>query len=246
MISHQSSVIRLNFRARADRPLITDPWSLIIRRSAFTLIELLVVVAIIAILAAMLLPSLKGAREKGRSAKCVSNLKQIALAAILYADDYNGCVMPMWVDNNTSYWQFTFDRYLVARPAGAQPSCLKSPIWNCPSNPSLVTTGCGPGVWWSGGLPCYGMNRAWWDFRTFYHDIMNPATKVLFAESNWKLAGTGTVTSYFYANPANYGFVGHVRGMNVLFCDHHIEWVPASSPILAGTSAAAVKYWSAN
>src|SRR4051794_20074794 len=59
------------------------------RRPAFTLIELLVVIAIIAILAAILFPVFAQAREKGRQATCISNLKQLGTAATMYAQDWD-------------------------------------------------------------------------------------------------------------------------------------------------------------
>jgi prepilin-type N-terminal cleavage/methylation domain-containing protein/prepilin-type processing-associated H-X9-DG protein len=59
-------------------------------RRAFTLIELLVVIAIIALLMAILMPALSRAKEQGKRAACLSNLKQLTLAWIMYADENEG------------------------------------------------------------------------------------------------------------------------------------------------------------
>lgn len=76
-------------------------------KKSFTLIELLVVIAIIAILAGMLLPAFNNARERARSARCVSNLKQICQALQFYMsdnEDYMPCAMDMHRTGYNTGW----------------------------------------------------------------------------------------------------------------------------------------------
>ena len=77
-------------------------------RKAFTLIELLVVIAIIAILAAMLLPALARAKEAGKRTACLNNLRQLSLAAQMYAGDNQGTYPPHW---STVRWPDRFHDY---------------------------------------------------------------------------------------------------------------------------------------
>lgn len=66
------------------------------KRQGFTLIELLVVIAIIAILAAILFPVFAGAKEKARQATCSSNMRQISMALLMYAENNEGCAPLYW------------------------------------------------------------------------------------------------------------------------------------------------------
>ncbi|MBC7805377.1 MAG: type II secretion system protein [Akkermansiaceae bacterium] len=72
-------------------------------RSGFTLIELLVVVAMIAVLAAILFPVFNQAREKGRQSSCLSNVRQIGIATLLYTQDYDE-TLPLYQYNSLIYW----------------------------------------------------------------------------------------------------------------------------------------------
>jgi prepilin-type N-terminal cleavage/methylation domain-containing protein/prepilin-type processing-associated H-X9-DG protein len=103
MIGHPGRGDGLRHRPRAGHTE-APPFPARCRQRGFTLIELLVVIAIVALLAAILFPVFAQAREKARQADCISNLRQIGLAAIMYAQDYDETLPLYRYFPQPTYW----------------------------------------------------------------------------------------------------------------------------------------------
>jgi len=200
------------------------------KKSGFTLIELLVVVAIIAILAAMLLPALSKAREKARQAVCMNNLKQIGLMLLMYTSDFEG-YWP-YAGYNDYDWSEWRDRLAHAGYVDRKQRISTSPRhatdghlakYYCPSNLISVLTYAMPrgesaflGATAGGWRPSAGAGECIKDSQ-----IRNPSVKIVITEDK--------ANNVAYPRSAWQSEVYqevHNDGANYLFCDGHVEWHP--------------------
>ena len=216
------------------------------RQKGFTLIELLVVIAIIALLMGILMPALQRARKQSKGVVCRSNLKQVGMAANLYAEDHDLFIPRSsgWSEiNEMRPWFQCFMPYMAQKAVDDDYRNVK--IFRCPSYPDKEQT------------LCFVVN-AWPDKDGKRHkhskltDCENPASTIYLTDNEYgpwrtiiKKATDRDLTrcdvwvethlpdsdSEDVTRGRRVARARHRNGVNVLYLDWHVEWMASEEMI---------------
>lgn len=205
------------------------------RYRGFTLIELLVVIAVISILMAILMPALKTAREQGKRVVCLNNLKQLTLAWIMYADNYDGKlvnsdlgyagnppVSTWWVnwpkkglDDTTKEW------HKAIKAGQLWPYCKNLKVFKCPNGPKeyaityAIVDSMNGGCAWDAYTPDLKITNR--------NNIRRPSERMVFLDESPPGKGTWgalySVEAWFDPPPKL-----HSKGTTFSFADGHSKY----------------------
>jgi len=213
-----------------------------VRAAAFTLVELLIVIGIIALLIGILLPVLGRARETAKRVTCLSNLRQMVIAANAYAVDHNGAypIAYYWASDESACYSYAWDLTTIFRP-GQPNEVVPGLLWGyggttkiqqCPSFE-------GQANWLTDPYTGYNYNTSFIGHGQFeaivapakVTQIRNPSKTAIFGDGQYR-AGANKFMRAPWPNPGDETFAGrwagtqgfrHLGMTNVAFCDGHAE-----------------------
>jgi prepilin-type N-terminal cleavage/methylation domain-containing protein/prepilin-type processing-associated H-X9-DG protein len=215
---------------------VSSPREVSAVRRGFTLIELLVVIAIIAILASILFPVFGRAREMARRTSCLSNEKQMGLAFMMYAQDFDEG-LPTWctaygVANPTpetvdSFWDYKLIPYIKSgtMPNKGTIGSVSGGVWKCPSSTETSATARSYG--YSRGVFYNNDPAAAQTYRYPFISAMDkPASTILVGDSGSDGYLNRPAELWYYVSNKNREMpFRHMDGANYLFADGHAKWM---------------------
>ena len=201
-----------------------------LKRPAFTLVELLVVIGILAILAAMLFPVFARARENARRSSCQSNLKQLAMGALQYMQDYDEHFPLGITANSASDYSSSFDLL--------QPYMKSSQIGICPSDTDTPDVN----LYLPGSTPVSYKANVKLTTSPFLGEPSPPSIAQVQQSARLPIIWDAVNIS-LNAVPDVPAKRRHVEGANCAFADGHVKWIK-THPELWDTSRG-TDYWDA-